>query len=124
MKEMWESASNVCFGGQDSTTIRVSGRQRHMMNILDNVIPSRTPCRSTTGMPSTSSHTRRQDAVREDQYGIEVGKPSNFLVLDADSPFEAVRPACRVLASIRHGEYLFQRPDRTMRSRSTSSETR
>ena len=27
----------------------------------------------------------------EDQYGLEVDKPANFLVLDADSPFEAVR---------------------------------
>ena len=25
----------------------------------------------------------------EDQYGIEEGKPANFLVLDADTPFEA-----------------------------------
>lgn len=47
----------------------------------------------------------------EDQYGIEVGKPANFLVLDGDSPFEAVRQRADVLASIRHGEYLFKRPD-------------
>lgn len=47
----------------------------------------------------------------EDAYGIEVGKPANFLVLDADTPFEAVRQRADVLASIRHGEYLFKRPD-------------
>ena len=47
----------------------------------------------------------------EDQYGIEVGKPANFLVLDADSPFEAVRQRADVLASIHHGEHLFKRPD-------------
>jgi cytosine deaminase len=47
----------------------------------------------------------------EDQYGIEAGKPANFLVLDARSPFEAVRQRADVLASIRHGEYLFKRPD-------------
>ena len=45
----------------------------------------------------------------EDQYGIEEGKPANFLVLDANSPFEAVRQRADVLASIRHGEYLFKR---------------
>src|SRR5690625_6309087 len=47
----------------------------------------------------------------EEQYGIEVGKAANFLVLDADSPFEAVRQRADVLASIRKGEYLFKRPD-------------
>lgn len=47
----------------------------------------------------------------EDRYGIEEGKPANFLVLDADSPFEAVRQRADVLASIRNGEYLFKRPE-------------
>jgi hypothetical protein len=47
----------------------------------------------------------------EDQYGIEEGKPANFLVLSADSPFEAVRQRADVLASIRNGEYLFKRPE-------------
>ena len=46
----------------------------------------------------------------EDQYGLEVGKPANFLALDADSPFEVVRQRADVLASIRYGEYLFNRP--------------
>ena len=47
----------------------------------------------------------------EDQYGIEEGKPANFLVLDAHTPFEAVRQRADVLASIRNGEFLFKRPD-------------
>lgn len=46
-----------------------------------------------------------------DQYGIEEGKPANFLVLDAYTPFEAVRQRAGVLASIRNGEYLFKRPE-------------
>jgi len=45
----------------------------------------------------------------EGQYGIEEGKPANFLVLDANTPFEAVRQRADVLASIRNGEYLFKR---------------
>lgn len=40
-----------------------------------------------------------------------MGKPAHFLVLDARSPFEAVRQRADVLASIRHGEYLFKRPE-------------
>lgn len=45
----------------------------------------------------------------ENKYGIEVGKPANFLVLNAPSVFEAVRTRADVLASIRKGEYLFMR---------------
>jgi cytosine deaminase len=47
----------------------------------------------------------------EDQYGVEEGKLANFLVLDADSPFEAVRQRADVLASIRNGEYIFKRSE-------------
>ena len=47
----------------------------------------------------------------EDQYGIEAGKPANFLVLDATTPFEAVRQRADVLASIRNGNYLFKKPE-------------
>ncbi len=47
----------------------------------------------------------------EKQFGIEAGKPAHFLVLDADSPVEAVRQRADVLVSIRHGEYLFERPE-------------
>jgi cytosine deaminase len=34
-------------------------------------------------------------------------------VLDADTPFEAVRQRAGVLASIRNGEYYFKRPEPT-----------
>lgn len=47
----------------------------------------------------------------QDPYGIEEGKPANFGVLDARAPFEAVRQRAEVLASIRHGDYLFKRPE-------------
>ena len=47
----------------------------------------------------------------EERYGLEAGKPASFLVLDADSPFEAVRQRADVLASVRDGDYLFKRPE-------------
>ena len=40
-----------------------------------------------------------------------MGKPANCLVLDADSPFEAVHQRADVLASIRNSEYRFKRPE-------------
>ena len=44
-----------------------------------------------------------------EQYGIEAGKPANFIVVDAKSEFEAVCERADVVASIRDGEYLFKK---------------
>ena len=45
----------------------------------------------------------------QDRYGIEEGKPANFIVLDARSEFEAICERAGILASVRKGEYLFQK---------------
>ena len=44
-----------------------------------------------------------------DQYGIEVGKEANFIVVDAKSEFEAICERADVFASVRKGEYLFKK---------------
>ncbi|HET9066210.1 MAG TPA: cytosine deaminase [Gemmatimonadales bacterium] len=113
VKEMWESGINVCFGQDSINDPWYPVGNGNMMNILDNGI-------HLAQTMSFDELARCLDLITyngartlnvEDQYGIEVGKPANFLVLDADSPFEAVRQRADVLASIRHGEYLFKRPD-------------
>jgi len=85
----------------------------NMMNILDNGI-------HLAHIMSFDELDRCLDLITyngaktlnvEGQYGIEEGKPANFLVLDADTPFEAVRQRAGVLASIRNGEYLFKRTE-------------
>ena len=48
----------------------------------------------------------------EDEYGLEVGKPANFIVLDAPNEFEAIRNRAECLASIRKGEFLFKKKKR------------
>lgn len=45
----------------------------------------------------------------QDEYGLEVGKDANFIVLDGDSPFDVIRNRADVIASIRKGEYLFKK---------------
>lgn len=45
----------------------------------------------------------------QDVYGLDAGKPANFLVLDAHTPFEAVRERVDVLQSVREGRTLFTR---------------
>lgn len=113
VKEMWESGINVCFGQDSINDPWYPVGNGNMMNILDNGI-------HLAHIMSFDELDRCLDLIThngaktldvEDQYGIEEGKPANFLVLDADSPFEAVRQRADVLASIRHGEYLFKRSE-------------
>lgn len=42
----------------------------------------------------------------ENQYGIEAGKPANFIVLDAVNEYEAIRRQATVTHSIRHGKII------------------
>ncbi len=46
-----------------------------------------------------------------DMYGLEAGKPANFIVLDAISVFNAVYERCSVLRSVRAGRTLFTREE-------------
>jgi cytosine deaminase len=113
VKELWENGINVCFGQDSINDPWYPVGNGNMMNILDHGI-------HLAHTMSFEELDRCLDLITyngaktlnvEAQYGIEEGKPANFLVLDADTPFEAVRQRADVLASIRHGEYLFKRPD-------------
>ncbi len=48
----------------------------------------------------------------EDTYDLDKGKPANFIILDADSPYEAIRNRAECLASVRCGEFLFKKAKR------------
>jgi len=113
VKELGESGINVCFGQDSINDPWYPVGNGNLMNILDNGI-------HLAQTMSFDELDRCLDLITyngaktlnvEDQYGIEAGKPANFLVLDARSPFEAVRQRADVLASIRHGDYLFKRPE-------------
>lgn len=113
VKELWEAGVNVCFGQDSINDPWYPVGNGNMMNILDNGIH----------LAQTMSYEELERVLDfityngakalqvEDQYGLEPGKPANFLVLDAPSAFEAVRQRADVLASIRNGEYLFKKPD-------------
>ncbi len=113
VKELWESGINVCFGQDSINDPWYPAGNGNLMNILDNGIH----------LAQTMSFEQLDTCLDlitfngaktlniEDQYGLESGKPANFLVLDASSPFEAVRQRADVLASVRNGEYLFKKPD-------------
>jgi cytosine deaminase len=113
VKEMWENGVNVCFGQDSINDPWYPVGNGNMMNILDHGV-------HLAHTMSFGELDKCLDLITyngaktlnvEDQYGIEAGKPANFLVLDAFTPFEAVRQRADVLASIRNGEYLFKRPE-------------
>jgi cytosine deaminase len=113
VKELWENGINICFGQDSINDPWYPVGNGNLMNILDNGIhlAHTMSYEELDRVLDLITYNGAKTLNVEDQYGIEESKPANFLVLDADSPFEAVRQRADVLASIRNGEYLFKRPE-------------
>ncbi len=113
VKEFWESGINISFGQDSINDPWYPAGNGNMMNILDNGIH----LAQTMSLPQLDvcldfiTFNGAKTLNIEEEYGIEIGRAANFLVLDAISPFEAVRQRADVLASIRNGKYLFKKPE-------------
>lgn len=114
VKEFVDNDINVAFGQDSIVDLWYPAGSGNMMNILDNGIHA-------TQLMREEDFDRNFDLVTyngaklmqlEDEYGLDEGKPANFIVLDADSPFDAQRRRVECLASVRHGEYLFEKEPR------------
>lgn len=113
VKEFWESDINVCFGQDSINDPWYPVGNGNLMNILDNGIHmahTMSMAQLDTCLDLITYNGAKTLNV-EEKYGLDVGKPANFLVLDATTAFEAVRQRADVLASIRNGEYLFKKPE-------------
>lgn len=111
VKELLANGNNVAFAQDSIADYWYPLGNGNMMNILDNGIHL--------------AHYTHVDEINKafdlityhganimrvnDEYGIEVGKPANFIVLDAKDAYEAIRERAEVLMSIRNGEYIFKR---------------
>lgn len=111
VKELLEAGINVSFAQDSINDPWYPLGNGNMMNILDNGI-------HLAQTMSLAEIEKDLDLITyngakvlqiEDQYGLEEGKPANFIVLNAPSAFEAIRQRAEVLASIRYGEYLFKK---------------
>ncbi|WP_367105536.1 amidohydrolase family protein [uncultured Psychrobacter sp.] len=113
VKEFWENGINISFGQDSINDPWYPAGNGNMMNILDNGIH----LAQTMSLPQLDvcldfiTFNGAKTLNIEDEYGLEVGRAANFLVLDAETPFEAVRQRADVLASIRNGKYLFKKPE-------------
>ena len=102
---------NICFAQDSIQDPWYPAGNGNLMNVLDNGI-------HVAQMMSFDEMDSALDLITingaktmqlSDQYGIEVGKPANFITLNAETPFEAVVNRVGVLDSVRNGEFLFRR---------------
>lgn len=109
--ELLENGVNVCFAQDSIRDPWYPAGNGNLMNILDNGV-------HLAQIMSDEQMSKALDLITlngaktlgiEDSYGLEVGKPANFVVLDASSSLEALRTRANVLSSVRNGEYLFNR---------------
>lgn len=114
VKEFVDNGINVAFGQDSIVDLWYPAGNGNLMNILDNGIHA-------TQLMREEDFPRNFDLVTyngaklmniEDEYGLQEGKPANFIVLDAPNEYEAQRNRVECLASVRKGEYLFKKQPR------------
>jgi len=111
VKEFLEDGINVCFAQDSINDPWYPLGNGNMMNILDNGIHL-TQVASYEELETAFdliTYNGAKTMMLDDQYGLEVGKPASFIVLNESSVFEAIRKRVDVLASVRNGNFLFRR---------------
>ena len=115
VREFVDNDINVCFAQDSIVDLWYPAGNGNLMNILDNGI-------HMAQLMKEEDFDKDLDLVTingaramnlEETYGLDLGKPANFIVLDADSPYEAIRNRAECLASVRCGEFLFKKAKRT-----------
>ena len=115
VREFVDNDINVCFAQDSIADLWYPAGNGNLMNILDNGI-------HMAQLMKEEDFGKDLDLVTingaramniEDSYGLDKGKDANFIVLDADSPYDAIRNRAECLASVRDGEFLFKKAKRT-----------
>ena len=116
VKEMVEEGINVCFAQDSMSDPWYPLGSGNLMNILDAGI-------HICQMMSFEEINNALDLITingartlniSGEYGIDVGKKANFIVLNAETEFEAICDRVSVLYSVRNGEILFRRIPETV----------
>lgn len=111
VKEFVDNNINVAFGQDSIVDLWYPAGSGNLMNILDNGLHA-------TQLMREEDFPRNFDLITyngaklmqiEGVYGLNEGKPANFIVLDAPNVFEAQRRRVDCLASVRNGDYLFKK---------------
>ncbi|MEG1241684.1 MAG: cytosine deaminase [Oscillospiraceae bacterium] len=111
VKEINDAGMNICFAQDSIEDPWYPAGSGNLMNVLDNGI-------HIAQMMSFEEMENALDLITvngaktmhlSDVYGLEVGRPANFIVLNAQTPFDAVAQRVNVDCSVRDGEFLFRR---------------
>lgn len=115
VREFVDNDINVAFAQDSIVDLWYPAGNGNLMNILDNGIHMAQLMKEEDFEKDldlvTTNGAKAMDL--EDSYGLDIGKDANFIVLDAASPFDAIRNRAECLASVRCGEFLFKKAKRT-----------
>lgn len=105
MKEPQEAGLNVCFGHDDIFDPWYPLGTGNMMQVLHMGIHASQLLGYDQIVNSIDLITKNSAKTLhiEDRYGIEEGKPANFIIMEAENEYEAVRKQALVLYSFREG---------------------
>lgn len=110
VKELWQRGLNVSLGNdclQDPWYSLGTGNMLAVAAMAVHVCQMTGLDEINACYQMVTTHGARTLKVA-DQYGIEVGKPANLIVLDADSPYDAIRRTATVTHVISRGKLLAQ----------------
>lgn len=111
VKELYRAGINVCFAQDSILDPWYPLGNGNLMNILDHGI-------HISQLMTTNDINNALDLITingakalniDDSYGIKCGNNANFIVLDAKNEFDAICNRASVIASIRNGDYLFEK---------------
>ncbi|PTJ79140.1 amidohydrolase family protein [Staphylococcus kloosii] len=114
VKELLNNGNNLAFAQDSIADYFYPLGNGNMMNILDNGIhlAHYTHIDEIDKALDLITYNGANILRVNEQYGIEEGKPANFIVIDAQDAYEAVRERAEVITSVRNGEYIFKRAPR------------
>ncbi|WP_318466312.1 cytosine deaminase [Photobacterium leiognathi] len=110
VKEMLGAEINVCFGHDDVFDPWYPLGTANMLQVLHmglHVCQVMGYEQINQSLDLISKNSARTLNI-QDNYGIEVGKPGNLLILPAENGFDAVRRQVPVQYSVRHGKVIAQ----------------
>ncbi|MCM3288944.1 cytosine deaminase [Paenibacillus sp. MER 180] len=125
VKELQEAGLNVCFGHDDIFDPWYPLGTGNMLQVLHMGIHASQLMGYEQIVNSIDMITKNSATTLqiEDKYGIEAGKPANFIVLNAENEYEAIRKQAAVRYSFRNGKIIAEtKPSETCVKLGSASE--
>lgn len=111
VKELLESGLNVCFAQDSISDPWYPLGSGNLINVLDAGLHAchMTALEDIYGAFDLITVNGAKTMHLQEQYGIEAGRPANFIVLHATDEFDAICERVVVACSVREGEVIFTR---------------